>query len=425
MHFNIITVFPEFFDSSLATGLLYKARERGLVDFSLVNPRDFALDRHRSVDDRPYGGGPGMVMSLPPLWAALKSISNPGRIIQLSPQGRLMDQALARELSAEPFLTLVCGRYEGIDARFKELAQAEEVSIGDFVLNGGECAALCLIEAVSRLLPGFMGCQASVGEESFSSGLLEYPHYTRPEEFSGLRVPEVLLSGHHERIRQWRRRQSLLVTLCLRPELLTDIALEPWELSFLRKVPRTVLGRNLYLCLVHSPVLNKSGQVTAVSLTNLDIHDIARVCRTYSVSRYYLQTPIRDQQLLAKRLIAHWLDGPGYKSNPDRAKAMAVAEVVDSLDAAIQDIVARTGEEPVLVATSARGGSGFSFGQVRDMLRDHPVLLVFGTGSGLAPAVLERCAGQLGPIRMLSDYNHLSVRSAVSITVDRLLSEFY
>jgi len=176
MRFTVVTIFPEFFDSPLSCGLLSKARDKGLVEVSFINPRDHSTDRHHNVDDRPYGGGPGMVMAVAPLRRALSTLESDTRLLMLSPKGRPLTQGLARDLAREKSLALICGRYEGIDARLEEVLPIEPVSVGDFVLNGGEAAALCLIEAVGRLVPDFMGKDESADEESFSSGLLEHQH---------------------------------------------------------------------------------------------------------------------------------------------------------------------------------------------------------------------------------------------------------
>ena len=192
MKYTLVTLFPEWFDSPLSAGLMARAREAGLVDFFFANPRDMTTDPHHTVDDRPYGGGPGMVLMLEPLVALLRSLppERRGRMLALTPGGRPFTQNMARELAREPALTLICGRYEGFDARLFDILPIEPVCVGDAVLNGGEAAALAVIEATARLQPGFMGKDASGDEESFSNGLLEYPHFTRPEEFEGRAVPE-------------------------------------------------------------------------------------------------------------------------------------------------------------------------------------------------------------------------------------------
>jgi tRNA (guanine37-N1)-methyltransferase len=423
VRFNLVTLFPEYFDSPLSAGLMAKARERGLVEFSLVDPRDFTQDKHRTVDDRPYGGGPGMVMGLDPLVRALESLPKPGRVFLLSPAGRPLTQALCRELSGEEAVTVICGRYEGIDARLFDLFPITPVSVGDFVLCGGEAAAACLVEGVARLLPGFMGHEQSGEEESFSAGLLEYPHYTRPEEYRGLVVPEALLSGDHARIAAWRKEQSLALTLARRPDILPQAALSEEDAAFLRSLPRARLGRNLYLALVHYPVMVKSGEKGAVSLTNLDVHDMGRVSRSYGMGGLYLVTPIEDQQSLARTLLGHWTEGKGRAANPDRAEALGLVRVCADLDEAVRDVAARAGENPRVVATSARMQGSLPLARVREWLADGPVLLLLGTGHGLAPEVIERSDGVLPPIRFLDGYNHLAVRSAAAIVADRLLSD--
>jgi tRNA (guanine37-N1)-methyltransferase len=425
MHFHIITILPEFFESPLSCGLMGKAIEKGVVQASLIFPRDFTSDRHNTVDDRPYGGGPGMVMMVDPLYKALKSLPENFKKILLTPKGRPFDHKSAGRLSREKDIVLVCGRYEGIDARLENLFDLEHISIGDFVLNGGEAAALCLMESVSRFLPGFMGKQESVGEESFSDGLLEYPHYTRPEQYQGLSVPDVLLSGHHGRISQWKRERSLENTLKFRPGLLDDAVLSNEDIEFLRKLERISLARNLYLALIHAPVMNKMGKEGVTSLTNLDIHDIARVCETFGLGGYYVCTPLKDQQILGKRLIAHWTTGAGGLGNPDRAAALSGISVCEGLEDAVSRIKTQAGKNPHIVATSARGSGDISFERVRRLLDCGPVLLVLGTGYGLSPAVFSMADSILRPVCYLRPFNHLSVRSAASIMVDRIIGDYY
>lgn len=426
MIIHVVTLFPEFFREALACGLMGKAVEAGIVAFDFVNPRDYATDRHHSVDDRPYGGGPGMVMTPGPLTGALSGIADPGPMLLLTPGGRPFGQATARELAGHGSLTILCGRYEGIDARLGGLFPLVPVSVGDFVINGGETAALCVIEAVARLLPGFMGKSESADEESFSSGLLEYPHYTRPEEFAGLRVPDILLGGDHARIAAWRRQQSLAATLATRPELLPEAGLTAGDVDFLREKKGPGLGRNLYVALLHAPVLNRQGKTGTTSLTNLDVHDIARVSRSYGLGGYYVATPLDDQRALAEKLLAHWTRGAGAAANPDRARALSLVHVRRDLSEVMDAIARERGMVPFLAATSARAETkdaftGFS--RLRELLRDKPVLVVLGTGSGLAPEVTCLADGFLPPIRPFDAYNHLSVRSAAAILVDRILGD--
>lgn len=230
MRIDVVTLFPPMFDAVTGYGVVGRAVKRGILELGLWNPRDFTQDNHRTVDDRPYGGGPGMVMLLQPLReavaAARTAVAEPAHVISLSPQGRRLDQRGVEELARRPRLILVAGRYEGIDERFIELEVDEEWSIGDYVLSGGELAAMVMIDAVSRLLPGVLGHEASAEQDSFAGGLLDCPHYTRPEVYDGRAVPPVLLSGDHQAIARWRLQQALGRTWLRRPELLEQLALD-------------------------------------------------------------------------------------------------------------------------------------------------------------------------------------------------------
>jgi tRNA (guanine37-N1)-methyltransferase len=227
MRIDVLTLFTEMFESPLSYSILGRARQRGVVDIVLTDIRDFAADSYRKVDDKPYGGGPGMVMMPGPVFDCFEHVQKQsdekGRVILLTPQGRQFDQSLAVELSKEKRLILIAGRYEGFDERIRIGLDAEQVSIGDYVISGGELAAMVIIDAVVRLLPDALGDENSATEESFSQGLLEYPQYTRPEEFRGMTVPDVLLSGDHAKIAQWRKQQSLERTKKRRPDLLKDV----------------------------------------------------------------------------------------------------------------------------------------------------------------------------------------------------------
>lgn len=218
---DVLTIFPGMFPGPIGDSITGRALAEGIVRLNAVDIRSFATDRHRSVDDYPYGGGPGMVMRPEPLVAAIESVRRPlSRVVLLSPSGRVLSQALAHELAASAHLVLVCGRYEGVDERVRLATGAEEVSLGDYVITGGELAAMVIIDAVTRLLPGVLSSADAWADESHAEGLLEHPQYTRPVDFRGLRVPDVLLSGHHARVVAWRREQALERTRLRRPELL-------------------------------------------------------------------------------------------------------------------------------------------------------------------------------------------------------------
>jgi tRNA (guanine37-N1)-methyltransferase len=242
MQYQVITLFPELIDAAVGVGLLGKALSSGLVRVACISPRSFATDKHNSVDDTPYGGGSGMVMSVEPLAKALDALAAGAELgaarshrILLTPQARPFDQAAARRLAALPALTLICGRYEGFDERVRGLVD-EEISLGDFVLNGGEVAALAIIEATARLLPGMLGNQHSLVEESHAEGLLEYPQYTRPRVFRDQEVPAVLLSGDHARIARWRRAQALARTRSQRPDLFAKLRLSTQDQALLNQL---------------------------------------------------------------------------------------------------------------------------------------------------------------------------------------------
>lgn len=240
MRFDILTIFPDIFPPYLRHGVLGKAIEKGLIKVNIVNIRDFACGRHKNTDDRPYGGGEGMVMKPEPIYRALQSTerSKNSLVILLSPQGRRFDQEFAWELSRYDQLIFICGRYEGIDERIRILCADMEISIGDYILSGGELAALVIIDTVSRLIPGVLGGERSNIEESFSNGLLEYPQYTRPRVFQGIEVPEILLSGNHEEIRKWRRKEALKRTLERRPDLLKKAKLSKEDLEVLKSIEK-------------------------------------------------------------------------------------------------------------------------------------------------------------------------------------------
>lgn len=422
LSFTVVSLFPGMFSSPLNHSILKKAQEKGLISIDLVDLRDFAKDRHRVTDDYPYGGSHGMVMKPEPLIAAIEHVRaklHHPCVILLSPRGRVLTQPEASRLAQEKELVLICGRYEGIDERVKSFID-DEISIGDYTLSGGEVAAMVLIDALARLIPGVLGNVQSLDEESFADGLLEYPQYTRPEEFRGMRVPEVLLSGDHQRVRTWRREISLKLTRERRPDLLRRARLTPEEKQRFRA------GANLYLALVHYPVVDKNGHVVTTAITNMDIHDIARAARTYGLTRFYVVTPVKALQRLALKIVHHWEKGYGSRYNETRKEALSLVRLNDTLDDAILDVERLCGVKPRLIATSARPGAGrTSFAVLKDMLirEVHPYLLLLGTGWGLADPILAQADYILEPIEGDSDYNHLSVRSAAAIILDRLMGK--
>lgn len=241
MRIDLLTIFPEMFASFLDASIIGRARESGLLTVTATDIRPFSQSKHKNTDDYPFGGGAGMLMMAQPIADAMKSVTAPpfeGKRIYMSPRGRTLTQPLAQELSRESHLVILCGHYEGVDQRALDSYIDMEISVGDYVLTGGETAAMVLVDCVSRLIPGVLGSEESAWDESFSAdGLLEYPQYTRPRVFEGVEVPEVLVNGDHKKINQWRREQALLTTARLRPDLLEKAALTPKERAWLREMP--------------------------------------------------------------------------------------------------------------------------------------------------------------------------------------------
>lgn len=236
MRVDAITIFPEMIANAVEYGVIKRAQENGFLEIVVHDLRDFSRNQHRSVDDYCYGGGAGMLMKPEPLFEAVKSIKpvdDGSKIVLLSPQGNLFTQDMARQLSLLDRLILICGRYKGVDERVRQNLITDEISIGDYILSGGEIPALVIIDAVSRLIPGVLGDYESAQDDSFSEGILDCPHYTRPSDYHGMRVPEVLLSGDHKRIREWQRQQALMRTFFRRPDLLKNIPLSEEDLEFL------------------------------------------------------------------------------------------------------------------------------------------------------------------------------------------------
>lgn len=236
MRIHLVTIFPEFFESALKCSILRIAQEKQSLQVDLVNLRDFTRDSYRTVDDYPFGGGAGMVMKPEPIFEAVRGLAGDDAwTVLLSPRGRKLTQAVVQELAARPHLVLVCGHYKGVDERVGEFLADDEISIGDYILSGGEVAGLVLLEAVARLLPGVVGDEESVNTDSFSNGLLDAPWYTRPREYKGHEVPEVLVSGDHDKVRRWRRKQSLEITRDRRPDLFAEHALSAEDKKLLEE----------------------------------------------------------------------------------------------------------------------------------------------------------------------------------------------
>ncbi len=440
--FTVVSILPELVDAALTHGVIGRARTTGLLAVGFVNPRDFTHDRHRTVDDTPYGGGPGMVMKCEPLVAAIEAAAaavagveeggERAHRVLLAPTGAPLTQARVRALAARDHVVLVCGRYEGVDERVIDTSIDEQLSLGDFVLTGGELGAAAIIDAVARLMPGVLGDAASADDESFSAGLLEYPQYTRPAEFRGLPVPAVLTGGNHEAIRRWRRGVALRRTARRRPELFARLRLGKDDAKLVADAPELDVAARTSIALVHHPVHDRTGVVVTSAVTNLDVHDLARSSATYGLARCFIVTPVTSQREKAAHIAQLWQEQAAQQGTPagrgHRADALRLTDAVATVADAIEQVTSRHGQAPLVVATSAIPGR-WPHAPVRSPealvaeaqdAPGRPLLVLFGTGWGLADELLPMVDRVLTPIDGRPPWNHLSVRSAVAVILDRL-----
>lgn len=369
-----------------------------------------------------------MLMSLEPLLGAIASLESPGPILQMSPCGRPLSADLARDLSHSADITLLCGRYEGIDARLSSFCPSFEVSVCQAVLNGGETAALAVIEAVCRFAPGFLGKDESSDDETFKDGLLEYPQYTRPENYEGREAPKILLSGNHAAIAEWRRNASLEKTLTHNPRLLDSARLDKKDADFLAGLPRLRPGRNLSFCLCHYPVRLEGGRTGHSSLTNLDAHDIGRISRSYGMGPFFILLSLKEQRVILDNILSHWMGRQG--AYDDRKKAIAQIIPVSGFAELEERAADYYGARPAFIASSAAWPDKkmrrqlLTPSDVRALCQEKPVIILLGTARGLDLKALPMEFSLLRPLRFL-DENHLSVRAAAAVMADRILGDFY
>jgi tRNA (guanine37-N1)-methyltransferase len=365
-------------------------------------------------------------MKCEPLVAAIESAAGgaPAHRVLLSPVGRPFDQDRVKALAQHEHVVLVCGRYEGVDERVIETAIDEEISLGDFVLTGGELAAACVIDAVSRLMPGVLGDASSAEDESFSSPLLEYPQYTRPATFRERPIPEVLAGGNHAAIRAWRRRESLRRTAVRRPDLFARVRLTREDEKLAAGLSELDVAARTSVALVHHPVLDRLGARVTTAVTNFDIHDIARSSATYGLGGYHIVTPVESQREKAAHIANLWQE----EQKEWRARALRLCTTTASIDESIAALTRDFGRPPVVAATSADPARFTHATRVTpaELVREIqlapgvPLLVLFGTGWGLADAELTQVSRIITPISGRPAWNHLSVRSAVAILLDRL-----
>ena len=414
MKIEVLTLFPELFESFTKAGLLQRAVESGALNLSTTQLRNYAINAHGQIDDTPFGGGSGMVLRVESGINAIQDAKKklPGaKCILLTPRGERLSQKKLHQLkdaALESGVVVLCTRYEGVDERIVELEVDEEISLGDFILMGGEIAAQALIEGMARLIPGVLNNAESIVEESFESGVLEHSQYTKPREFLDHKVPDELLSGNHAQIKKWREQNSIAETAKRRPDLFTGPVRPKAKIS---------------VALMHFPVLGKQGEIITSSLTNLDIHDIARSCKTYGVDKFYIVHPVRMLRRLAEKIQTHWLEGYGSTYNPNRREAIELISLVPDFDDVLIDLEGKNKRLPKIIVTSAIDhGVTTTYQEFRNQLltTDCEHLLLFGTGWGMAPELMNRADFHLEPIVGPTEWNHLSVRAAAAITLDRL-----
>ena len=412
MRITIITAFPDLIRAYIGASVLGRGIAKGKLEVGILDIRDFAEGSYRQIDDYSYGSG-GMVLMAEPLQRALESVKGEREpfVVYPSPQGTMLHQELVEDLSRKEHLMILCGHYEGIDERFVEKNVDLEISMGDFVLTGGEMPAMAIVDAVSRLIPGVVGKSEAVKEDSFFGGMLDTPHYTRPSEWEGQKVPEILLSGDEKAIRKWRRRQAVERTLRRRPDIVGRAGIMPW------------MSKGAYVMEVHYPVLDKRGERSSTAITGMDLHDIARACRTYGIRKYLLVTPLAQQRDMAKKIAAHWTEGWGSTYNPDRSEAFSTLKIFASVNRALKWASEREKTNPFTIATTAKSTEGaFHWLSLKRRILEEDLspVFIFGTGWGLHEDVLKDADAVMTPIAGGTDsWNHLSVRSAVSITLDR------
>lgn len=357
-----------------------------------------------------------MILRPEPAVAAIeqaKAIDPEALVILTTPRGAPLNQGLVRSLVGKQRernsgFIILCPRYEGVDERVAEHWVDYQISLGDYILMGGEAAALAFTEASARLIPGVLGNTESCGDESFEKPLLEYPQYTKPQSFRGFDVPKTLLSGNHQEIASWRQHARVKDTVERRSEIAANAQTPTCPVS---------------VALIHHPVEDKQGKIITSSMTNLDLHDIARSAKTYGLERFYITHPIRAMRRLAERIEEHWATGYGLHYNPNRSEALECLSVMNDIDDVIIDIERRHGKMPKIVVTSARvGPESVTYQALRALMNnsDDPWLLLLGTGWGLAREIMSRAEYRLEPICGPTDYNHLSVRAAAAISFDRL-----
>lgn len=426
MNISIVSVFPELYQSFLQTSLIKRAQQNGLVSFDVDGFFSYAQPKER-IDAPSFGPGAGMLIKPEIVQAAIEQKERQhGKAFKIffSPQGKKMDQRVLQELAQkfqeQKHMMLLPSRYEGMDARVEEFYADEVLSVGDFVVMGGDIPAMLFLEGMLRLVPDIVGKVESVQRDSFYGPFVDYPEFTEPLTWQGMTVPEIVRSGNHAAIEAWRQENAAKKSVMEHFD---------WVRSHTMTQEQKRLAGSFipphYAAIMHTDVLLPDGQVGTTSVTSIDIHDGARSATTYGLKNYFIVTPLKDQQTIVGTLLDFWKTGPGKRYNIHRYQAVQAVELLNNLDEVVAAIEKKEGQKPILVGTSALTERSKNlvtyYDQATVWQGNRPVLLIFGTGSGLAPEVLDRCDFTLLPVEGFTEFNHLSVRSAMAIIFDRWL----
>lgn len=439
MNISIITVFPEIHENFLRLSLIGRAIQNGSITINMVKLSDLCPPKER-IDEPTVGPGSGMIIKPSLIEQAINHCQEqwgPGEKIFFSPQGTKLTQRVLKAMAApyvcqenqadqtvaqvpSKHLILVCSRYEGIDARVESEYADHVISIGDYVLMGGDIPAQVFLEGFLRLLPGIVGKWESVEKESFSGPFLDHPEYGLPVEWHGMKLPEIIQSGNHAAINQWRTDQACKKTILNRFDWFASSQPDEKEIQLaLKHIPAH------YVVLMHTQVKIKDGTIGNTSVTSIDLHDTARSCSTYGVKNFFMVSPLADQQSIMSIFLDFWQSDEGKHYNPSRHHAVSKVRATHSLDQVIEMITQQEGVAPLIIATSAKShghAKTIDYGmQSKVWQLNRPILFLFGTGQGLEDALVEKSDFLLVPVQGMTTYNHLSVRSAIAIILDRWL----
>jgi tRNA (guanine37-N1)-methyltransferase len=428
MKVSILTVFPNLYIEFLQTSLIKRAREQAKVTFDVQAFSSFCQPKEH-IDGPIVGHGAGMVIRPEVVERAIaqqESLYGKSYNIFLTPQGKNFDQRMALQLAdvlqQKKHIAFFAGRYEGIDQRAHDVYADLEISIGDFVLMGGDLPVMVILEAIARYVPGVVGREESVVQDSFSGPFVDFPTYTAPRQWQGKDIPEVLLSGNHAAMEKWRQAYAIEKSVTDHFDWVRSHCITKEQT---KQVTQALVPH--YCALMHSDVIVQQTLVGTSSVTSIDIHDIARSSRTYGIKNYFVVTPLIDQQKIVAKVLQFW-DEAGIGYNRNRADAVSKVELKDSLESVIAAIEAQEGKKPVIVGTSAKKVDGCIPISYNDQSivwqQKRPVLFVFGTAQGLSSELIKKCDYLLGPVEGFSDFNHLSVRSAAAIIFDRWLGKY-